>query len=77
MVQLECYEAKFKEITSVQDADIIPLNAIPVEMFIQDTEMLLQWVETDKEAFLKANFNWKIVEDIPILILALREAGSR
>jgi hypothetical protein len=77
MVQLECYEAKLKDIIAVQDADIIPLNAIPVEMFIQDTEMLLQWVETDKEAFLKANFNWKIVEDIPILILALREAGSR
>jgi hypothetical protein len=77
MVNIECYEAKIKEIETVKEEDIVFSNHIPPEMYIQETEALLLWLETDKEAFIKANFNWKIVEEIPILIGALREAISR
>lgn len=39
--------------------------SIPVSAMSQESEMLYNWVQDDKEKFLKAKFDWGIVESLP------------
>jgi hypothetical protein len=71
----ENYTAKLPEITAIKDEDILMLNNIPLEIYIQEAENLYSWCQDDRDALTtKAMLDWKVVEDIPILAGALKEA---
>ena len=71
------YNEKLPEITAIKDKDIIKFIKIPVAIYIQEAENFCKLYQTDKELFINAGLNWKIIEDIPKRIGALREAEAR
>ncbi len=77
MVNRECYEAKLDEIGSIKDEEIVVPSNTPVEKCLQEADNLFLWCQDDKDVFIKANADWRIVEDIPIRAGALREATAR
>jgi hypothetical protein len=76
MGNTEDYAAKLPEITAIKDEDITQQSNIPMEVYIQEAENLYKWCLADKETLVKANLDWKMVDDIPIRAGALREAVS-
>ena len=71
------YADKLPEIVAIMDDDIIQQTAIPMDVYIQEAENLYKWCQADKDTLVKANLDWKIVDDIPIRAGALREAVSK
>jgi hypothetical protein len=50
---------------------------IPVFIAVQEAEDLLNWCTKDKEVLIRAGLNWKLVEDLPVRIGALRVSQSK
>jgi hypothetical protein len=57
-------------------ADAVSSPDMPVEVFVKEAEGLLNWVQDDKELFLKVNFDWSIVDALSNQIGALRYAEA-
>jgi hypothetical protein len=72
----ENFKAKLPEISAIKDVDIVSQTNIPQEFYIQEAENLYKWCQADKDTLIKANLDWKIVEDLPIRAGALHEAVS-
>lgn len=71
----EIYESKKREIDAIPEKDALTPN-IPIDTALQEGENLNVWCQDDKEALLKAGLNWKLVEDLPLRIAALRYIES-
>jgi hypothetical protein len=76
MGNLEDYNAKLPEITVIKDEDIFSQSTIPIEVYLQEAENVYKWCQADKEALIKAMFDWNIVVDLPTRAGALRQAVS-
>ena len=70
------YESKLPEITAIPDSSISKRENIPVTVFLQEARNLYDWCQADKEKLIAGGFDWKLVEDMPARITALREAQS-
>jgi len=70
------YESKLPEITAIPDSSISKRENIPVTVFLQEARNLYDWCQADKERLIAGGFDWKLVEDMPARITALREAQS-
>jgi hypothetical protein len=78
MGNIENYKAKLPEITAIKDEDIITTYRIPLEIYIREAESLYAWSQDDRDALItNAGLDWNIVEDIPILAGALKEADFK
>lgn len=70
------YEAKLPQIQAIT-GDAIKKPNMPVKIFLQEAENLFHWAQQDQAALKKARLDWALVEDLPTLAGALREAESR
>lgn len=50
---------------------------IPVKVYLQEAENILNWCQQDKEILTQNGLDWSLVEDMPVRIDALREAQAR
>lgn len=51
--------------------------SIPVSIYLQEAENLYCWCRADREKLTRNGLDWRIVEDMPSRIKALRDAQSR
>ncbi|MCP5053006.1 MAG: hypothetical protein GY940_37915 [bacterium] len=77
MGNVENYILKLETLQSIPDREITAPHHIPVDVYIQETDILYRWSLEDKEALLAAGLSWEVVEDIPIRLGALIEADAR
>lgn len=70
------YSAKQSQFLAIAP-DAIRKPNLPIRIFLQEAENLHQWCQLDKPVLTAANFDWAIVDDLPLRIGALREAESR
>lgn len=70
------YDALENTIQSIPD-DRTETPAMPVDTYVAEADHLYIWVQADKPLFLKANFDWTIVESLSQKIGALRYAESK
>jgi len=50
--------------------------ALPIDTFLQEAENLYTWCQEDKEQLVQASLDWALVEKLPVLCGALRQAES-
>jgi hypothetical protein len=63
--------AKLNELDSIPDMEF-GKPGIPVTVAIQEAENLYNWCLKDKDAMVRAGLDWKLVEDLPLRLDALR-----
>jgi hypothetical protein len=71
MADRDDFIALQEQITAMPTGEVENAD-IPIEIVSKEAEALHLWVQDDKELFLKANFDWTIVESLPKWIGALR-----
>jgi hypothetical protein len=76
MSNLEEYNMKLEVIKAIPDDQIKTPHAIPVGIYIQESEDLYKWCLDDKDALTAKNLDWTVVEDLPVRCGALREAST-
>lgn len=69
------YEAKLPLMLAITGEQIKKPN-MPVKIFLQEAENLFHWALQDQVALSAARLDWSLVEDLPQLAGALREAES-
>jgi hypothetical protein len=67
---------KLNELNSITDFEN-GVPKIPVSIALQEAENLLEWCSKDKEALIRAGLDWKLVEDLPLRIGALRVSQAK
>jgi hypothetical protein len=77
MSNLDDYNTKLEVIKAIPDDQIKNPNSIPVEIYIQEAEMLLAWCQVDKDSLTASGLDWTVVEDLPIRCGALRQAEAQ
>ena len=75
MSSSEDYQAKIAEIEAIAD-DQVKSPTMPVDVFLQEVENTVKWVQDDKDKLIAAGLDWTLVDDMPIRAGALREAQS-
>ena len=61
------------EIEAISD-DKIKSPGLPIDTFLQESENLYQWCQDDKDKLTAASLGWPVVEKLPVLCGALRQA---
>ena len=56
---------------------MVTYPSIPVDVALQESEDLLVWCQLDKDDLVKAGIDWKMVENLPLRIGALRYVQSQ
>ncbi|MBN2286123.1 MAG: hypothetical protein JXI43_06725 [Tissierellales bacterium] len=75
MSSAEDYAAKLAAIEAIPDDQLKSPN-MPVDVFLQEVENTVKWVQDDKDKLVAAGLDWTLVDDMPIRAGALREAQS-
>ena len=75
MSSAEDYAAKIAEIEVIPEDQMKSPN-MPVDVFLQEVENTVKWVQDDKDKLIATGLNWTLVDDLPIRAGALREAQS-
>jgi hypothetical protein len=76
MKNRECYEKKLEVIRAIEDDKIKTPHNIPVGIYAQEAGILYKWAQQDKDALTAAGLPPELLDDLPIRIGALIEAGS-
>ena len=76
MSKEEDYNLKLQVIKAIGPDSIKTPSGIPVEIYIQEAEILYQWCQADKEALVAAGVDWSMVEDILVRCGALANAEA-
>jgi hypothetical protein len=71
----EAFESKKAAIEAIANEKTLYPN-MPVSIALQEAEDLMVWCAPDKELLVKAGLNWKLTEDLPARIDALRYVQS-
>lgn len=71
----EDYQAKLAAIEAIPGDQIKSPN-LPVDVFLQEVENTVKWVQDDKDKLVAAGLDWTLVDDLPVRAGALREAQS-
>lgn len=75
MSSTEDFQAKINEINTFPENKIKKPN-MPIDVFLQEVENIVKWVEDDKEKLESAGLDWTLVTELPTWAGALREAQS-
>jgi len=75
MSSAEDYAAKLAAIEAIPDDQLKSPN-MPVDVFLQEVENTVKWVQDDKDKLIAAGLDWTLVDDMPARAGALREAQS-
>ncbi|MFH1249484.1 MAG: hypothetical protein V1715_00090 [bacterium] len=75
MSSAEDYAAKIAAIEAIPDDQLKSPN-MPVDVFLQEVENTVKWVQDDKDKLMAAGLDWTLVDDMPVRAGALREAQS-
>jgi len=75
MSSAEDYAAKIAEIEVIPEAQMKSPN-MPVDVFLQEVENTVKWVQDDKDKLIATGLDWTLVDDLPVRAGALREAQS-
>ena len=75
MSSAEDYAAKIAAIEAIPDDQFKSPN-MPVDVFLQEVENTVKWVQDDKDKLMAAGLDWTLVDDMPVRAGALREAQS-
>ena len=75
MSSYEDYAAKIAAIEAIPDDQLKSPN-MPVDVFLQEVENTVKWVQDDKDKLVAAGLDWTLVDDMPVRAGALREAQS-
>lgn len=70
------YDAEVPAIQAIENGNIKEPD-MPVAIALQEAEDLNEWCITDKEVLIKAGLDWKLVENLPQRIGALRYIQSQ
>lgn len=76
MTSDETIDVKPETSITMEDDQIEIPHHIPVDSYIQETEILYHWALADKEALIAAGLDWARVETIPDLSEALTRAEA-
>ena len=75
MSSAEDYAAKIAAIEAIPYDQLKSPN-MPVDVFLQEVENTVKWVQDDKDKLVAAGLDWTLVDDMPARAGALREAQS-
>ena len=75
MSSAEDYAAKIAAIEAIPDDQLKSPN-MPVDVFLQEVENTVKWVQDDNDKLMAAGLDWTLVDDMPVRAGALREAQS-
>ena len=56
--------------------DKIKSPGLPIDIFLQEAENLYHWCQDDKDKLAAASLDWSLVDKLPVLCGALRQAES-
>ena len=76
MSNIEDYNMKLEVIKAIPDDQIKTPHAIPVGIYIQESEDLYKWCLDDQNDLTVKGLDWTLVEDLPVRCGALREAST-
>jgi hypothetical protein len=72
----EAFESKQAAIEAIAEKGLLPPN-VPVGIALQEAEDLYVWCQDDKDALVRSDLDWKLVDDLPARAGALRYIQSQ